>query len=346
MASINAEDLVRMSDMVADVFNVLASASGSLTRYSKTTAVVSRVYIEEGVANEDIAAPLMGTLTQIYISYVLTALQLNNVIGNYEVVRSAVQRVATENYVDVEEAISEDFGNLNIDTEGSKILELDKATADLASGTVIEFDFIVGQTDKGQPTTVTVPIHVSLIPAAVTTKVAKAFMDLSFIPSLSRRWKMWKAGEISLFKDFIFAKDLVAKYRSALKEDSTNALRDMMDSKNKGWMRMIKGIITRTPNNNAASSILVFDAKTFEEACKEAHINFATYKDRQKFFSTAMAMLVVVVDTMYDTVDIYYNGLEQHSSVPYRIIEKAGKGNQGVDLKEFMSSLSKGTPKF
>lgn len=348
MASISGEDIVRMSTMIHDVFAGMAQSSASLTRYSKTTSVVGRVYIEEGIASEDIAAPLMGTLTQIYISYVLTALQLNNVIGHYEIVRNAIARVTTEHYVDITSAIEENgLEDLDIDTEATRVIELDKATADLASGSVIEFDFVVG-TDQttGKPATVTVPIHVSLIPAPITTKVAQAFMRLSFLPSMARRWKMWKAGEISFFKDLLFSRDLVHKYADEVREDDSNALRDMMSDKNKGIIRFFKSLVLKNPNNNAASSVLIFDAKTFEESSKENHIDFSNYDDRQQFFGKSMAMLVVVVDTLYESVDIYYNGLKQHTSVSFRMIEKAGKNNKGIDLKEFMNAVAKGQPKF
>lgn len=346
MASINGEDLVRMSEMVHDVFSGLSQSASSLTRYSKTTSVVGRVYLEEGIATEDIAVPLMGSLTQIYISYVLTALQLSNVIGRYEVVRTAIQRVATENFVDVATAIEESFGDLSVDTESAKVIDLDKAVADLASGAVIEFDFIVGNDPSGKPATVTVPIHVTLIPASITTKVAQAFMRMSFIPGIGRRWAMWRAGEISLFRDLILSRDLVDKYADEVKEDKTNALRDMITNKNNGVVRYLKGLVSGNPSNNAASSILVFDAKSFEEAVKENHVNFNSYSDRQKFFDSAMAMLVVIVDTLYETVDIYYNGLQQHTNVSYRMIEKAGKNNKGIDIKEFMNALGKGQPRF
>jgi len=347
MASINGEDIVRMSEMVHDVFTGMSQAAPSLTSYSKTTSVVGRVYVEEGVASEDIAVPLMGTLTQIYISYVLTALQLNSIVSQYDIVRNAIQRVTTEHFVDIESVLEErGFDDISVDTEATRVIEIDKAVADLASGSLIEFDFHVSTDEKGKPVTVTVPIHVSLIPSSVTSKVAKAFLRLSFLPSLSQRWKMWKAGEISFWRDLVFSSDQIKQYADEVREDDTNALRDIFSTKNKSVWRFLKGLVTGKPNNNAASSVLIFDAKTFEEGAKENQVNFKSYDDRQRFFNRAMAMLVVIVDPLYETVDIYYNGLQQYTSVSYRMIEKAGKNNKGIDLKEFMGALAKGQPKF
>lgn len=348
MASINGEDIVKMSTMIYDLFAGMSQASMSLTRYSKTTSVVGRVYIEDSVASEDIATPLMGTLTQIYIGYVMSALQLNNVIGHYEIVRNAVARVTTESYIDIANSIEErGFDNsISVDMEGTRVIELDKAVQDLASGSLIEFDMVVSTDDNGRPVTVTVPIHISLIPTAITSQVATDFMDLNFTPSLSQRWKMWKAGEISLFKDLIGGRDYVDKYVDAVKSDNTNVLRDMISTKNKGIMTFIKSIFAKNPNNNAASSVLIFDAKTFENASKENQMDFSRFDDRQRFFGQSMAMMIVVVDTLYETIDIYYNGLTQYTSTNYRMIEKAGKNNKGVDIKEFMDAVAKGQPKF
>ncbi len=133
--SVKAENIVKLAEMLGDVLSGNPDQANSLTRYSKTTSVVSRVYIEDSIVSEDIAAPLMSTLNQIYISYVLTALQLNNLISNYSVVRSALQRVATEGFVDVLEQVEECFGldNAEVSTE-AKAIELEKSVAHLAIG--------------------------------------------------------------------------------------------------------------------------------------------------------------------------------------------------------------------
>ncbi len=211
-------------------------------------------------------------------------------------------------------------------------------------GKVIEFDFIVGKDDKNKPITVTAPIHVSLIPSSVTDNVATAFLELNFTPTMSRRWKQVKAGEISLFRDFLLSGDLVKKYAKAIKEDKSNALAEMVSTKNKNRGRHIMSMLGKT-NNNVASSVLIFDRRTFDRASIEAGLDFKTYNDRQKFFDTALAMMVVVVDPLYDNVDIYFNGLEQGMSMPSSMVEKAG-GSSGVDMKEFMATLAKGAPKF
>ncbi len=340
------EDIGKLAEMVAGVLNGDATSAASLTKYAKTTSVLAQIYIEDSIISEDIAPTLMATLNQIYISFVMTALQLNNAMENYTVIRKAVQSVATEGFIDACEAIEEMFGEEDavVSTEARKI-EIDKNVSHLATGNLIEFDFIVAQDDKGKPVTVTVPIHVSLIPTSITKNVAAAFLGLNFTPSAGRRWKQVKAGEISLFRDFILSRDLVSKYAKAMREDKTNALKDMIAGKNRSRSKQLKDLLQKNKSNNVASSVLVFEKDTFDRAAHDASLDFSIYADRQKFFDAALAMLVVVVDTDYDQVDIYYNGLKQVMSLPFSTITKAG-GGSGIDLKSFMSELAKGTPKF
>lgn len=344
--STTGENIAKIAEMLSDVLSGDLSSAGSLTRYSKTTSVVSRVYIEEDLVQEDIMVPLMNVLNQIYISYVMTALQLHNVIANYAVVRQAIQRVSTEGFVDVLDQIEDKFGEEDPALEAIKPIDIEKNVAHLATGRVIEFDFIVGKDDDKKPITVTVPIHVTLVPNQITSAVAEAFLSLNFTPTMSQRWKQVKAGEISLLRDFMLSRDLVDKYAKAIKEDDTNALKDMMSSKNAARRKQMLNAASGRVSNNIASSLLVFNKRGFDKAAHDANLNFKVYQDRQKFFEAALAMLVIVVDPMYESVDIYYNGLQQYSTLTNRMIESAGSKSNGVDMKELMGALAKGAPKF
>ena len=341
------DEAVQMASMLNDVFNNSPENSDSLTGYSKTTAVVSRTYIEESIRDEDIMQPLMQTINQIYLGYVLTALQLNNVIDNYSVVRNAIRRVATESFVDMESFIADNFGEETDVSMEAEVLDMDKKVSHLAAGKVIEFDFIVSTDDKGKPVTVKVPIHVSLVPNAITPSVAQAFLERNFTPSASVRLKKWKAGEISFFRDLIMSRDLTDKYVKAIREDKTNVLKDMVGHNNKGKRKNILASLDK-PKNNIASSILVIDKRTLDTASHESNFDFKNYKDRQRFFDDSLSIMCVVVDSLYDNIDIYYNSLQQHSSFSFRDMEKSGAGSTGgIDMKMLMNTLSKGqAPRF
>jgi len=347
-----------ITDMIYDVFfNKNGDSVKSLSELSKKTMVSSMTYIEDTLIQDDIMVPLMGTINQIYLSYVLTALHIYNSVDRYTVVSNIIGRLSNEDLAvtsitDIVNMIENEFGKVNISTEAYenvKGLTLEDAVKHLAVGRLIEFDFKIDGVDKDNKpstTTTTIPILVQLRPILMASQVASAIIALNFPSKLRKRWKLVKAGEISFFKDFICAKDIVEKHDQALRKDTGNVLSKFYSKKNKSQGKYIDSIVSGKNRNNLASSILVFNKDTFETATTAAGLNFNKVSDRNRFFNEAYAIMVVVVDQMYDMVDIYYNGIDSTSELPYSAIKQAGS-KSGVDLKELMTAISKGSaPKF
>ena len=354
----NLDKARSITDMLYDVFfNKNGDSVKSLSELSKKTMVSSMTYVEDSLIQDDIMVPLMGTINQIYLSYVLTALHIYNSVDRYTVVTNVIGRLSNEDLMvttitDIVSMVKEEFGKSHISTEAYenvKGLTLEDAVKHLAVGRLIEFDFKVDGTDKeGKPSTTstTVPILVQLRPILMASSVASAIITLNFPAKLRKRWRQVKSGEISFFRDFLKAKDLVEKHDKALRKDTGNVLSKFYSKKNKSQGKYIDSIITGKNYNNLASSILVFSKDTFETATTEAGLNFNKVSDRNKFFNEAYSIMVVVVDPMYDMIDIYYNGIDSSSEIPYSAIKQAS-GKAGVDLKELMAAIAKGSaPKF
>ena len=89
-------------DTLADIVNTLYDAenktSSSLFKFVKRSMVVSRVYIDDVLANEEITTPIMLNLLDLYIGLILTALNLNSYITSTKKVRDILSTVATEDF--------------------------------------------------------------------------------------------------------------------------------------------------------------------------------------------------------------------------------------------------------
>ena len=87
-------------DTLADIVNTLYDAedktSSSLFKFVKRSMVISRVYIDDVLANEEITTPIMLNLLDLYIGLILTALNLNSYITSTKKVRDILSTVATE----------------------------------------------------------------------------------------------------------------------------------------------------------------------------------------------------------------------------------------------------------
>jgi len=239
-------------DLIQTVHGRVSGHIVSLPEYTKGTNVVSRLYIEEDLANEEIILPIISTLNQLYTGYILTALQLNQYVANSKTVRDILKLVATEEYIEVVDVAKESFGELNLDesivsTEAS-VIDLDPSSQRLMSGRVIELDLNV-QTENNESARLKITLYVQLIPYLLKPEVVAGFIGLNFSPSLLRRYTQFKTGNIGAL-DFMFARDLVTDYRKAMKADKSGILHDMLDKQNNSLTKSLLGLVGLSPQNH------------------------------------------------------------------------------------------------
>lgn len=366
-----------LADIVATIRDVESKTAQSLTMYTKQAQIMGRVYIEDTISSDDIALPLMGILNQLYVSYVITALHLDTLCVGGRTVRQRMELVATENIEDIEAAIADTFGGKTFksfeDTGMTShaankpvkydpnntgygrssgretIVNLDPDSQRLVCGRLVEFSFNAPSNSVGGTSTINAYIYVQLVPYILNTSTCSGFLNVNFAPTLKTRWKQLRAGEIKFLKDFILARDLIERQSDIIKKDKSGVLLEMMLRQRNvlfKWAGTLLGILPEM--HNLANAILVLDNNTFKNACNEAKIDFSSNVSRQKFFMKTFTMILVVVDNMYGTIDMYFNGLNTKGSYTFDMVNKVGtKSKDSFDLKQVMQAFSQGmTPKF
>ena len=424
-------EISSIADIAGSAINVITGARKmsrvALTSYTKQANVMSRLYIEDSILRDDICVPLVGTLNQLYVSYILSALNLDTQCANGRTVREMFELVATENY-DIIGEIMNNFGKINQQYSNEEtVVRLEPDTQRLPVGRVIELTMtginVLSETeattsrlangdkdpstwslqrsqtkdkdkdgkdvmvdmvdDNGKPVSrATVKekkkpdtyqfkayLYVQLIPYVLTPDVVTGYIGANFVPPTSKRWTQFKAGEISFWKDFILARDVIRRQRNILKQDKNGVIMDMMAKQRSSLYHWWEGALNlfgahmlaksgsnvrmsdlgiRSQSHNLANTILITSKATFDRACREVGLNFANNTLRQKFFNKTWSMIVCVVDPLYNTVDMYFNGVDMKGTYNFNMINKVGaKGQDNFDLKEVMSAFSQGlTPKF
>lgn len=363
----------------------------SLTAYTKQANIMSRLYIEDSILRDDICVPLVGVLNQLYVGYILAALNMDACCANGRTVREQFQTVATENQ-NVVKDILENFGTNKYkpSLEAGPVVEEEPATQRLPVSRVIEITMqgiqVLSEkesennsgtvvTDDNGKTSIDVNggtqsksnisvankqstyqfkayLFVQLIPYILKPEIVDGYIGANFTPPISARWKAYKAGEISFWKDFVFAGDLIKKQAKILKKDKDNVIGDMLNRQHSALFKWWEGLFGMATgghgSHNTANTMLITNKITFDRACRENRINFADKTQRQKFFNKTWSMLICVVDPLYNTVDMYFNGLDVKGTYTFAMINKVGaKGSDSFDLKEVMSAFSQGmSPKF
>lgn len=383
-------DIAKTAHDVKGVVGQLTSPS--LTSFTKKANIMSRLYIEDSIMRDDICVPLVGTLNQLYVSYVLAALNLDTVCANGRTVREQFEIVATENYNIIDE-ILQNFGKNGCEYSNEEtVVRLEPDTQRLPVGRVIELSMTgiqvlrdtsykmvpksrkqlkkgdkkgkdIDPSDNQVKTEIQdrestyqfkAYLYVQLIPYVLTADVVDGYISANFDPPISKRWTKYRAGEISFWRDFILARDLIEKQARTLKQDKNGVIIDMLNHQqsalSRWWGNVAKIFAGQRDmvSHNLANTILIASKATFDKACRDNSINFANCTQRQRFFNKTWSMIICVVDPLYNTVDMYFNGVDMKGTYNFAMINKVGaKGQDNFDLKEVMSAFSQGlTPKF
>ena len=378
-ASGTLADLINFCKNGIDTYR--AHSTPSLTAYTKTTNIMSRLYVEDNILRDEICPPLVGVLNQLYVSYVLSALNFDTLCANGRTVREMIDTVGTENY-DLVDEIMKTFGsnNYNYSNEATPLVDLEPATQRLPCGRLIELTMTGvnvdrevtaegdpainpnGQLDIANNQNVKLKVaqgkstynfkaylYVQLIPYVLQSNIVDGYISANFNPPVKSRWQKLRAGEISFWNDFVFTRDLIKKQEQVLKNDKSGVILDMM-VKNRGKLgRWFLGMLGIKPvSHNIANSILIANKETFRRACNDSGIKFENYEQRQRYFNKTWSMIICVVDPMYNTVEMYFNGLDAKGTYTFDMINRVGaKGKDSFDLKEIMGAFSQGlSPKF
>ena len=230
-----------------------------------------------------------------------------------------------------------------IDLKSNSVIDPEPKSVSLPSGRILNIPML---TDG--KSSFNLQLLIQLFPFFIETDVAQEFINLNFTPSFWRRFTQFQAGEISFFKDFIFSCDLREKRMKALIKDKTGGLADMINKQKNAvashWMNFIRK--PGTEKINIASTILILNKNSVDKALNKNGIDLKSSSNRKKFFENSYCMMLVVVDQMYNEVDIYYNGIEAVSTFKYEQIKRESK-KDSTDLVSIMKSYAQGlAPKF
>ncbi len=320
------------------------SAATSLTEYTKDTQINAPVYIQKSVAAEEITPALMGVLNQMYSGLILTALGLHGSISNSQTVRDAVRSVSTESYSEALDIIEKEFGNLSniIPSNEGAVVKLDHKEQSLVSSRVVEYEFITGEKKAD---TVKIYMTCTLIPRMISAEVVKAVIALKYRPTNRDRWAQLTSGEISFWKDFVLCGDLLKQEAEGLRKDDSGILYDIINNANNGLSRaLFNAIGLGRPKHNLSNVIFVTDAATMANATTKTHFSLDNYAQRQKFFLDTGMMMIVIIDPMYNLVEMYFNGIKHKGEYSFDMISKLGGGaKHDMDIKQVMTMFGAGS---
>lgn len=340
-----------VSELMSTIDDLKDRGITSLSQYAKSTLITSRVYIEDELSSEDITPKLLKLLSSIYSGMIMCSVGLNNIVAGGRTVRSMMSAIATENQKSMSDLLG-GFGDATPSLE-SKENVFSASEKDLKSESQRLFTGHLLEMNVPTPDGKSFPLYfyVQLLPNVIPQVVMQQFLETHTSPPMTLRWAMWKAGEISFWKDFVFEVDRVNKRKKALKADKDGILREVEDHRAKMLKKKMANYRNKEQmarQRNLCNSIVICTKRTIDNVCKDLGINLKSFSQRQALIEDMFAIILVVVDTNYGTVDMYMNGIEGRGEYNAKMIDSATKsGGNSLDMKELLALISAGSmPRF
>lgn len=204
-----------------------------------------------------------------------------------------------------------------------------RENSNLAVGKIIEVTVIVDDVS------VKVPVTVRLQTVPVPSKSMFLYLIAAARKiSLKERWFEYKAGNLALFSDLFFVRDLLDQHRKNVIKDGSGLYLKQMEQKRKN---QLAGLISRRPSVANASNIVVITEETQVAIERELNIDITTLKGRRVLENNSSIMLLVVVDRGYEQVSIYHRGIEGVTTLSVNSVKNSSKA-AGPDIMKVLEA--------
>lgn len=155
--------------------------------------------------------------------------------------------------------------------------------------------------------------------------------------SLTSRWREYRAGMISFWRDLVFCQDLIDGHKKALMEDAQGHYRTMNRNNSKN---VLTALLSGTPSVATASSIYIMTSQTASELETKIRGRLNNFKEREDLFKQTFGMLIFVIDTEWDRVTIYHRSIEKPTTISIKEIQRKNK-QSGPDILDVLNAYNK-----
>lgn len=184
-----------------------------------------------------------------------------------------------------------------------------------------------------------VPVSIRLLATTVKPMVLTHILsDGSRNATWKDRWHGWRSGELGLWRDIIFATDIVDEHRKALLADNTGAYQEIL-ARRRGNHRA--ALFSATPSLATASNLMVISRDTALAVERRGRGQMKDAKFRAKIFGMSYLMILAIVDTDNQMVTFYHRGVAMGTTVSVRELKASARGN-GPDIAEILAKLLAG----
>lgn len=357
--------------MVGRIPDLLRSGrSKSLITYTKSTRSEPVTVVDMRLLNHESLTDILHGATSLYCGYYLQAIAISTNIGNVNVVRLLEKvspsrdpieaaglflegGISAESYqyklpgpdlfipilsMEARRDYTDEPPPAETTAQGRDSMNIAAASANLSVGKLFDVE-INSDGQRGS-----IPVSVRLIVSPMDTQILRNVLTYAGKDnSMKERYYGLKSGRLKFIADGVFAKDLIREHREMMMKDTSGQYSEMVSRANKN---RLAGLLSLSPSVNTAANIYVIDSTTAKEVEGILGGKLDDPKIRGRIMDKGYMMLLYVVNSDYNTVKVYFEGISLPTELSLRDIKQINK-NGGMDVAEVLRTLQLGqAPRF
>ena len=158
--------------------------------------------------------------------------------------------------------------------------------------------------------------------------------------TLTETWHAYRSGRRTI-SDIIFNREAIEAHKKALLLDNTGAYSEILKRVENSVSSSLAGNGTSL---NTCSSIYIVSKEVLEEFHRKSGMSMSIMEHRQKIFDATKSMLFIEIDTDYERVRIYHNGIKTYNDLAVKEIKASKKDKANTDVTDVLTELMKGRP--
>lgn len=205
---------------------------------------------------------------------------------------------------------------------------------------------LVKVTLESEGVSAVVPVSIRLMVSLLRGSLISEFFvgDSKMDKTLKERYFQWKAGSIGFWRDLVFCQDLVKKRRRKLVNDKQGVAYEIHKRE---LNSQASTAITAKASLASRSNLFVVSKASVADVYRRSGVNIENFSSRQALFDAGMVMMMVVVDTERDLVQIYEDSIRTPTTLTMRDIQQSsGKADNGAAIMELLKGMQSARPGF
>lgn len=203
------------------------------------------------------------------------------------------------------------------------------------------FNVTLQDNTEGSTAKAVVTLGLRISPVAVNPDVVKAILSVgSYRNSFIERFYSLKAGDISLMQ-FLTLSDIVDQQVAVLLKDKSGYYKEVLKRQKNNVSTGIFSLLSGKKVERAKTiGGLILDAQTLAESEAALGGSFDDLPIRNRVFLTTSAATICVIDGSWETVKIYYRGIDYVETYTFGQIRRTGKG--GLSVEDMLEAFRRG----